>query len=271
MKHILSIAFIFYYSISFSQQIKMDLVTEISDKGYVMYASNDEFCPVSVQIKFKLTNLNLSTGDQQIFVIPPKTKKYLVTELQKNDPQKRYTFTCKTKANYGDVTIANYDTAFEYDLPFEKGNNYLLYQGYNGNFSHQNENSLDFELPERSNVIAARSGIVIDIVQSNVESCPNKSCNQYNNYINILHNDGTIANYSHLKYKGAKVNLGDSVLQGNIIALSGNTGFTTGPHLHFVCFLPGLEERKPIETYFKVNDGNEIIKLQEKETYFKNY
>lgn len=271
MKYIFSIAFIFYYSLSFAQQVKVEIKTENSDKGYIMYASNDELCPVSIEIKFKLTNLELSTGNQTIFVIPPKAKRYLITELQKIDAQKRYTFTCKTKANFGDVTITEYDTAYEYDLPFAKGNNFMLYQGYNGSFSHQNENSLDFIMPERTNVVAARDGLVIAILQTNTESCPNKSCLQYNNYINILHDDGTIASYCHIKYNGARVNIGDSVLQGNIIALSGSTGFTSGPHLHFVCYLPGLEERKTIETFFKVNDGSEVIKLQEKETYFKNY
>lgn len=271
MKYLFSLGFILYSSILFSQQVKVELKTENIDNGYAIYASNQEFCAVSIEVKFKLTNLSLTTGNQVVFIIPPQTKKYQLTTLQKIDAAKPYTFTCRTKANFGDITIENYDTAYAYDLPFGKGNNFLVYQGYNGNFSHKNENALDFEMPERTNVVAARSGIVIAIEQSNTESCPNKSCVQYNNYVNILHIDGTIASYSHIKYKGAKVSLGDSVLQGNIIALSGSTGFTTGPHLHFVCYLPSLEDRITIETFFKINDGNEVVKLQEKETYNKNY
>ncbi len=271
MKHILAIALVFIFNNLFSQQVKVEIVTENTPNGYILYASNDEVCPVSIEIKFKLTNLSLSTGNQLIFVIPAKTKKFMLTEFTKIDAEKTYTFTCKTQANFGNVTITNYDTAFEYDLPFETGNNFILYQGYNGKFSHQNENSLDFEMPEKTPITAARAGIAIAIEQSNTESCPNKSCIQYNNYINILHNDGTIASYGHIKYKGAKVSIGDSVQQGSIIALSGNTGFTSGPHLHFICFLPGLKERKSIETFFKINSGDEVVKLQEKEKYYKNY
>jgi murein DD-endopeptidase MepM/ murein hydrolase activator NlpD len=255
---------------SFSQ-VKVELSTENTEKGYAIFASNDEYCPVSVELKFKLTNLTLSTGEQLIFVIPSKTKKFLIANLEKIDADKRYTFSTKTKANYGDIALDKYDTAFVYDLPFSKGNNFIVYQGYNGSFSHKNENALDFTMPEGSNIVAARDGIVISVVQDNTEFCPNKSCIQYNNYINIYHNDGSFANYSHIKYNGSKVNIGDSVKQGDVIALSGNTGFTSGPHLHFVCYLPGLEQRKTFETYFKINDGNEVIKLQEKETYFKNY
>ncbi|WP_309997394.1 M23 family metallopeptidase [Chryseobacterium sp. 2987] len=54
--------------------------------------------------------------------------------------------------------------------------------------------------------------------------------------------DGTFAQYYHLKENGVKVNLGDQVKKGDVIALSGNTGWCNGPHLHFVCYIPNLAE-----------------------------
>lgn len=67
----------------------------------------------------------------------------------------------------GDITIKNYDSTYQYDLPFQKGKAFLMYQGYNGTFSNQNENSLDFVMPEGTEILASREGLVIDVLQSN--------------------------------------------------------------------------------------------------------
>ena len=54
------------------------------------------------------------------------------------------------------------------------------------------------------------------------------------NWVKIRHADGTIAAYSHLTEKGALVKVGDPVIVGQAIGLSGNTGNTGGrAHLHF--------------------------------------
>jgi murein DD-endopeptidase MepM/ murein hydrolase activator NlpD len=54
------------------------------------------------------------------------------------------------------------------------------------------------------------------------------------NIIRILHNDGTMALYAHLKPEGVLVRVGQRVRKADVIGLSGNTGFSAGPHLHFV-------------------------------------
>jgi murein DD-endopeptidase MepM/ murein hydrolase activator NlpD len=53
------------------------------------------------------------------------------------------------------------------------------------------------------------------------------------NFVRVLHDDGTMGLYAHLKPEGVLVRVGQRVRQGQRIGLSGNTGFTTGPHLHF--------------------------------------
>ena len=66
-----------------------------------------------------------------------------------------------------------------------------------------------------------------------------------------MHDDGTEAQYVHLTLNGALKNEGDNVTQGEVIALSGNTGKTTGPHLHFqvVQALTECEDTDPRENY----------------------
>lgn len=271
MKIVSSVVLSLIFGVAIAQP-KVSFFTEKTSQGIVFYANNDEYCPVSTQLSFNMSNLKAATGKQSLFVIPAQAKKFLITSLNKiNTKTCDFKFNYKFKSNYGDITSTSYDTLYEYDLPFTKGKSVVLDQGYNGTYSHQNENSLDFNLPLGSEVCAARDGVVVEIVQNNSKFCASKACIDFANYVTVYHSDGTFARYSHLQQNGVKVNVGDSIIQGQVIALSGNTGFTNGPHLHFVCYLQGLEKQQTLETYFKINDGSDVYTLVEKETYLKNY
>ena len=67
----------------------------------------------------------------------------------------------------------------------------------------------------------------------------------YGNYVDIDHMDGTKTRYAHLKYGGVMVSVGTTVNQGQAIALSGNTGGSTGPHLHYEVHVNGV----PVDPY----------------------
>ena len=49
----------------------------------------------------------------------------------------------------------------------------------------------------------------------------------------IQHDDGTLGEYMHLAPSGVRVSVGQKVARGDELALSGNTGFSSTPHLHF--------------------------------------
>jgi len=260
-----------FFSILTNAQNEIKISVENKNPGHILYAANSAFCPVSISLDLILDNLGFSKGQQKIFVIPAKAEKFPLGELDIVDPKARSKFSFRFISNLGDVTIINEDTAYEYSLPYEKGKGFRLFQGYNGNFSHQNENALDFTMPEGTEILAAREGTVIRVVQNNAASCPREECKQFNNYVTIYHADGSFAEYAHIKLNGSKVKPGDIVKKGELIAYSGNTGFSNGPHLHFACFLPGLEKRRTITTKFKIGDGNSSTYLKEKETYNKGY
>jgi murein DD-endopeptidase MepM/ murein hydrolase activator NlpD len=110
-------------------------------------------------------------------------------------------------------------------------------QGYGGSFSHtdpQNLYAVDFACAIGTPVLAARSGVVMQVESDfdkaglNLEKYGGRA-----NFVRIEHDDGTMGLYAHLQEGGALVRVGQHVQAGQQIGLSGNTGFTTGPHLHF--------------------------------------
>jgi murein DD-endopeptidase MepM/ murein hydrolase activator NlpD len=130
---------------------------------------------------------------------------------------------------------ARHDDGTWYRLPFEKGRTYRVSQGYNGRWTHRGQDryAVDFAMPEGTTVCAAREGVVVDLRESSKTGGPDKKYKDESNYVSIAHADGTIGEYHHLKYEGVLVQIGERVTAGQPIALSGNTGYSTFPHLHF--------------------------------------
>ncbi|MFH0755214.1 MAG: peptidoglycan DD-metalloendopeptidase family protein [bacterium] len=85
-------------------------------------------------------------------------------------------------------------------------------------------NAIDIGISTGSNLFATANGQVIIAKTSGWNG-------GYGNYIVISHNNGTQSVYGHLSK--VFVNEGDTVTQGQIIGFTGNTGRSTGPHLHF--------------------------------------
>ena len=120
-------------------------------------------------------------------------------------------YSYKNIFNFGNVEQEKYDENYIYSLPFQKGKTQLIYQGYNGKFSHQNANALDFNLKIGDKIFAAREGKVVEVVQNNNQSCANLYCAKFNNKIVIMHSHGTFGDYAHLKFNGAEVKVGEEI------------------------------------------------------------
>jgi murein DD-endopeptidase MepM/ murein hydrolase activator NlpD len=126
---------------------------------------------------------------------------------------------------------------FDYLLPLQQ-RQFRIDQGFGGGFSHsdrQNRYAVDFAADIGTPVLAARDGVVMQVENDFAKAGLNREkFGGRANFIRILHDDGTMALYAHLREEGALVRVGQRVRAGQQIGLSGNTGFTTGPHLHFV-------------------------------------
>jgi murein DD-endopeptidase MepM/ murein hydrolase activator NlpD len=83
----------------------------------------------------------------------------------------------------------------------------------------------------------------------------------------VRHSDGTLGEYLHLLKGSLKVEAGDSVAAGQLLALSGNSGYTRGPHLHFMVFrAKDSKTRESLPIRFITREGARMV-LEECRSY----
>lgn len=123
------------------------------------------------------------------------------------------------------------------NLPFKKGRQYEVIQGYNGSFSHSSEYSkyaLDLNLAEGDTICAAADGFVVGVIEGYTKGGRSKKWQDYANYITIFHPEMNLyTQYVHLMPEGSFVEVGEHVKSGQDIGRSGKTGRTDIEHLHF--------------------------------------
>lgn len=119
-------------------------------------------------------------------------------------------------------------------LPFEAGLRTHVSQGFMGYVSHKDAHryAVDFNVRLGTPVAAFRAGIVKRMRSDSNKGCGTKKCADDANFVEIDHGDGTFGRYWHLKQHGVEVAVGQSVCAGALLGYSGNTGFSTAPHLH---------------------------------------
>jgi len=159
------------------------------------------------------------------------------------------------------------DSAFVYEIPFKTNFKARLIQGYHGFLSHKNEYANDFKVKPGTPICAARSGVVIKVKEDSKERGLKRKFLKKGNYIVVQHNDSTCAGYWHLQFNGAKVSVGDTVKNGEVIGFSGNSGYSAFPHLHFMVFKYVGNKTKTIPVKYKTQRG--MCRLRPGRKYFK--
>jgi len=152
------------------------------------------------------------------------------------DPAREWRYRIGMQAVPGALD-ARHDDSHVYRLPIAAGTPVHVGQGFGGAFSHDRPGSryaVDFTLPVGTTVRAARAGTVMDQARwfhTSGQDLERDAARA--NYVRVLHDDGSMAVYAHLDYNGILIRPGQQVAAGQRLARSGNTGYSTGPHLHF--------------------------------------
>ncbi|MGE0492174.1 MAG: M23 family metallopeptidase [Vulcanimicrobiota bacterium] len=168
---------------------------------------------------------------------------------------------------WGSLT-AHHDPDCIYHLPFASGKTFGVSQGPGGEFSHSGESfhAVDFDMPIGTPVLAARAGVVVDTEDDFRYAALGKEIG--GNYVFVQHEDDTVAEYFHLKAGGVAVKPGTVVEVGDLLGYSGNSGYSGGPHLHFMVFKAKsgrLRESLPLR--FAVAGANAPLSLEQGRRY----
>ena len=139
---------------------------------------------------------------------------------------------------FAGTETGGHDDSHVYELPYGTSESVRVSQGYNGPRTHRREHhhAIDFSLPTGTPIHAARGGQVALVVDKPCDDEAGTGCQ--NVRIDLRHADGSYATYQHLKPESIVVSVGDEVAVGQVLALSGNSGRSAGPHLHFQVYTP---------------------------------
>ncbi len=152
------------------------------------------------------------------------------------------------------------DTSYVYSLPYEDGRSHLVVQGYFGIFSHQERAALDFKMKRGTNIVAVRDGVVIRVKEDGSKGGWSRKYRSHGNNIVIQHDDNSRSGYWHLQKDGALVNVGDTIKQGQVIGLSGKTGYAATPHLHFIVWKNDSRGWQQVATRFQTSKGIKYLR-----------
>ena len=212
-------------------------VSEVREGGNIeLRATNQQAYPITFTLRVRARGLSLDGPTTVTQTLQgEQTQTIMVMREKEPDTGSNYRVSCEWTIGNKD---ANHDDDHLYLFPYEKGKSYRILQSYGSRFSHRGleQFAIDFNMKEGTPVHAARAGIVARIEESHNIGCWEDGCGKYANYIVVLHEDGTTGEYYHLMQDGALVDVGDVVEAGQKIGLSGNTGHTTMPHLHFAVY-----------------------------------
>ncbi|HMR02257.1 MAG TPA: M23 family metallopeptidase, partial [Candidatus Competibacter phosphatis] len=221
-------------------------------------AINDYYGPVEVEISAEaLKNMRAEPPLPVRVVVPARTE---LTAVTLKPVSTRWSYGYQVRAVLGDPA-AKHRPEQPYAPPFAPGQRFRISQAFDGSFSHQHPQSryaVDIGLPLGTPVRAARAGTIMEVAGDFFDGGTDPKYQSRANAVRVLHDDGTMAVYAHLHPDSIQVAPGQRVKRGTWLANSGNTGFSTGPHLHFAIQRNAGMELVSIPFEFAGSDGEGV-------------
>jgi len=215
----------------------VSVITRLVDRELQFVARNDYHAPVEVVLALDgLTNVQYPPSGQVMrWIVDPRSEFKLMalpTLGDAEEPAANFRFI----ALLGDPRSRHFPQR-AYRAPFAVASDYPITQAFPLSSTHNTADSryaVDIAMPIGTDIHAARGGIVFEVASTNFRGGVDRDRDATTaNIVRILHDDGTHAVYAHLNLNSIRVQAGDDVERGQYIADSGNTGFSSGPHLHF--------------------------------------
>lgn len=211
----------------------------IKEKGATetaLVAINNGPVAVLVTATFRTRQNIASNKDWPLHADVPAYARLELARLYPADRAQRYAYEYEYKWSVGPV-LSWQAPGVTYQLPFPKGMSFQITQAEGClRTSHNSPEgwfAVDIGMPRGTPILAARGGMVFEAVSCHGEGRHDPDYIDRANLVRVMHDDGTIAEYVHLLRDSLKVAVGQPVAAGDCLGLSGNSGFTTGPHLHF--------------------------------------
>ena len=218
-------------------EVGIDVTYEFRGRTVELIASNPSYVPIELTLEFRtVRGVEFPDPDDDLrWVVPPRSDTVLMAlDLLENATRPELEFQYRYLA--GDPG-ARHQPQRPYRAPFAMSTNHPITQAFPQVATHTTRDSqyaVDIAMPIGTDVMAARGGVVFDVAASNFSGGLDPARDGPKaNVVRILHDDGTYAIYAHLNTNTIRVRPGDRVQRGEYIADSGNTGFSSGPHLHF--------------------------------------